>query len=46
MPKTETELRDALHDHFGIDLDTNELAGVHAAIRRFSGRKDTVFDLD
>jgi N-hydroxyarylamine O-acetyltransferase len=46
MPKTEAELRDALHDHFGIDLDADELAAVHAAIRRFSGRKDTVFDLD
>lgn len=44
--KTETALRDALHDHFGLDLDAGELAAVHAAIRRFSGRKETAFDLD
>lgn len=44
--RTETALRDALHDHFSIDLDAAELATVHAAIRRYSGRKDAAFDLD
>jgi N-hydroxyarylamine O-acetyltransferase len=44
--RTEMALRDALHDHFGIGLDRADLATVHAAIRRFSGRKDAAFDLD
>jgi N-hydroxyarylamine O-acetyltransferase len=46
MPKTETALRDALHDHFGIDLNAGELTTVHAAIRRFSERPEAGFRLD
>jgi N-hydroxyarylamine O-acetyltransferase len=46
MPKTEPALRDALHDHFGIDLSAGELTAVHAAIQRFTERPETAFSLD
>jgi N-hydroxyarylamine O-acetyltransferase len=42
----ETALRDALHDHFGLDFDAGELATVHAAIRRFTERAGAGFSLD
>jgi N-hydroxyarylamine O-acetyltransferase len=46
MPKTESALRDALHDHFGIDLNADELTTVHAAIQRFTERPDAGFRMD
>jgi N-hydroxyarylamine O-acetyltransferase len=46
VAETETALRDALHDHFGIDLDAGELATVHAAMRRFTERAGVGFSLD
>ena len=46
MLKTEAGLRDALHNHFGIELDADELATVYAAMRRFSERLGVVFRLD
>jgi N-hydroxyarylamine O-acetyltransferase len=43
---SETDLRDALRGHFGIDLDPGSLATVHAALRRFSDRAEPAFGLD
>ncbi|MDR3534045.1 MAG: arylamine N-acetyltransferase, partial [Rhodopila sp.] len=45
-PRTETALRDALHDHFGIDLDAGDLATVFAAMRQFAQRREPGFRLD
>jgi N-hydroxyarylamine O-acetyltransferase len=44
--QTETDLQDALHDHFGIDLEPPELATVRAAMQRFSERPDAGFRFD
>ena len=46
VPETATALRDALQEHFGIDLDACELATVYAAVRRFTERPDAGFRLD
>jgi N-hydroxyarylamine O-acetyltransferase len=46
VPATETALREALREHFGIGLDGGELATVHAAIRRFSARPEGGMRLD
>jgi N-hydroxyarylamine O-acetyltransferase len=44
--RTEAELRGALLDHFGIDLEADELATVYAAMRRVGERRETGFWLD
>jgi N-hydroxyarylamine O-acetyltransferase len=46
VPESEAALREALWGHFGIGLDADELAAVHAAIRRFSQRPDGGMQLD
>jgi N-hydroxyarylamine O-acetyltransferase len=46
LPRTEAALRDSVQDHFGIVLDTAELATVFAAMQRFGDRKDPRFSMD
>jgi N-hydroxyarylamine O-acetyltransferase len=43
---TVAALRDALHDHFGIELAMDDLATVHAAVRRYAERGDAGFRAD
>jgi N-hydroxyarylamine O-acetyltransferase len=38
--ESEAALGDALHDHFGITMNSSELATVYAAMRRFAGRRE------
>jgi N-hydroxyarylamine O-acetyltransferase len=46
VPTTEAALRTALRDHFGIDLNRDELAAVYATARHYAERSEVNFKLD
>ena len=45
-PESPAMLHDALAEHFGITLNADELATVHAAAQRFAARPGNTFQMD